>query len=109
MKKENTMELNINELELVVGGRTLSTGEEITIEVIDEYEKLFKSIGLTADELIITNYAMGFYPTDDKLIAYCMRDGTHIDQWASKQRSKVRQDIRARNGEGSYLDQWSTG
>ena len=109
MKKENTMELNINELELVVGGRTLSTGEEITIEVIDEYEKLFKSIGLTSDQLIITSHAMGFYPTDEHLIARCMREGTHIDQWASKQRSKVRQDICARNGEGSYLDQWSTG
>ena len=107
-KSGEKRELTPEELEQTAGGRTLTTGEVITEKVIDEYVAIFKACHLRADDLIILNDTMGFYPTDPRILEECMKDyeGAWIDQWATKQKSKVRQE---NGGDYSIWEQFSTG
>ena len=107
-KNGKKRELTLEELEQTAGGRKLTTGEVITEEVIDEYVTIFKGCHLRADDLIIINDELGFFPTEPRILEECMKDyeGAWIDQWATKQKSKVRQE---NSGDYSIWNQLSTG
>ena len=107
-KSGEKRELTPEELKQFTGGRTLTTGEVITEEVIDEYVAIFKANHLRADDLIIINDALGFYPTEPGILEECMKDyeGAWIDQWATKQKSKIR---RENSGKDTLWEQYSTG
>ena len=91
--------------------RTLTTGQEITEELVNQYADFFKSCKINSDVLRLTSYELGFYATDDHglLSAENHHEGGHVDYWATLQRSKVRQEKNAREGHGSFLDRWSRG
>ena len=110
VKNGGKRELSLDELAHTSGGRTLTTGEEVTIELIDRYEAMFIDMDLSADALIILNDELGFYPTvpSDLVEATKPKFGDHhwIHYWASKQRNKVRQD---ESGDDSFWADYSTG
>jgi len=100
-------ELTPDELESAAGGRTLTTGEVITRELIEQYAAMFKAGKMNSDVLKLVSKELGFYPMDEKNITQTNRDydGAWIDQWATNQKGKVRQE-----GEGNnFLNQYSTG
>ncbi|MBR5091810.1 MAG: hypothetical protein IK093_20505 [Ruminiclostridium sp.] len=88
--------------------RTHVTGDVITEEIVERYATDLKLRNLEADALIVFSWEMGFYPIDERGIIGCIKkyDGAWIDYWATKQKSKVRQE---REGYTSVLDKWSTG
>ena len=73
-KSGEKRKLTPEELQQTTGGRRLTTGEVITEEVIDEYVAIFKANHLRADDLIIINDVLGFYPTDPHILEECMKD-----------------------------------
>ena len=102
-------ELTPDELESAAGGRTLTTGEEITIELVDTYAAIFKARKMNSDMLKLVSNELGFYPMDERNITQTNRayDGAWIDQWATNQKGKVRQT--EDGGYKSLLDRYSTG
>lgn len=91
--------------------RTLTTGQEITEELVNQYADYFKSMKISSDVLRLTSNELGFYPTDNYglLVAEEHHEGGHIDYWATLQRSKVLQDRNAKEGKGAFLDTFSRG
>lgn len=102
-------ELTPDELESAAGGRTLTTGEVITRELIEQYAAMFKARKMNSDVLKLVSKELGFYPMDEKNITQTNRayDGAWIDQWATNQKGKVRQT--EDGGYKSLLDKYSTG
>ena len=86
----------------------LTTGEEVTEEVIDRYATLFKELKLNPTSLIIFSKDMGFFDTNEKDITGIPEEyeGANIDYWASSQKSKLRQRT---EGYTSILDPFSRG
>ena len=86
----------------------LTTGEEVTEEVIDRYATLFKELKLNPTSLIIVSNDMGFFDTNEKGITGSAEEyeGANIDYWATLQKSKLRQRT---EGYTSILDPFSRG
>lgn len=89
--------------------RTLTTGEEITDEVIDRYVDVLKSTGFNENGLISFSDSFGFYPmlyVEKQSIIASERDykGAMFDCWASKQKEKA---ARERSGNTSEY-RWVT-
>ena len=86
----------------------LTTGEEVTEEVIDRYATLFKELKLNPTSLIIVSNDMGFFDTNEKGITGSAEEyeGANIDYWATLQKSKLRQRS---EGFTSILDPFSRG
>ena len=89
----------------------LKTGEELTIEVIEQYADLMKAQKFSSDVLLVFSHKMNFYPTDVNGIGGTTDkfEGENIEYWATLQRSCVRQEKNAKEGKGAYLDQFSRG
>ncbi len=98
-------ELTPDELESVAGGRTLTTGQVLTEEVVDQYAAFFKEMELTGDVLITMSESLGFYPMDEAIVYHASRQypGAHIDHWATKQKRNV---CRENNPNPSELDKY---
>ena len=98
-------ELTPDELESAAGGRTLTTGQVLTEEVVDQYAAFFKEMELTGDVLIIMSKELGFYPMDEAIVYHASRQypGAHIDHWATKQKRNV---CRENNPNPSELDKY---
>ena len=98
-------ELTPDELESVTGGRTLTTGQVLTEEVVDQYAAFFKEMELTGDVLITMSEPLGFYPMDEAIVYHASRQypGAHIDHWATKQKRNV---CRENNPNPSELDKY---
>ena len=67
-------ELTPDELESAAGGRTLTTGEVITRELIEQYAAMFKAGKMNSDVLKLVSKELGFYPMDEKNITQTNRD-----------------------------------
>ena len=91
--------------------RTLTTGEVITEEVVNQYAALMKAQKVSSDVLLMLSNEMHFYPTDVKGIGGTTDkfEGENIEYWATLQRSCVRQEQNAKEGKGASLDSWSRG
>ena len=104
-------ELTADELESVAGGRMLTTGQEITVELVDQMAAVFKAQKVSADELIIMSHDLGFWPEHVSSITLARQRNEHefayIDQWATNQKGKVRQT--QNGGFKNYLDPYSPG
>ena len=98
-------ELTPDELESVTGRRTLTTGQVLTEEVVDQYAAFFKEMELTGDVLITMSEPLGFYPMDEAIVYHASRQypGAHIDHWATKQKRNV---CRENNPNPSELDKY---
>ena len=87
----------------------LKTGEELTIEVIEQYADLMKALELSCDSMIIFSEDMGFWSLNMADILAARDKNEHefayIDQWATNQKGKVRQ---VREGY-TFWDQYSRG
>ena len=87
----------------------LKTGEELTIEVIEQYADLMKALELSCDSMIIFSEDMGFWSVHmaDILAARDKNEYefAYIDEWATHQKGKIRQE---REGY-SYWDRFSRG
>ena len=101
-------ELTPDELESAAGGRTLTNGQEITRELIEQYAAAFKALKANSDVLRMMSDELGFWPTDEHgMVDKPDYEGAWIDYWATKQKSKVRQT--KDGGDKSFLDRYSTG
>ena len=83
----------------------LKTGEELTIEVIEQYADLMKALELSCDSMIIFSEDMGFWSLNMADILAARDKNEHefayIDEWATHQKAKVRQ-----TEGGCYKDFW---
>ena len=83
----------------------LKTGEELTIEVIEQYADLMKALELSCDSMIIFSEDMGFWSVHMADILAARDKNEHefayIDEWATHQKAKVRQ-----TEGGCYKDFW---
>ena len=88
--------------------RTLTTGEVITEEVVNQYAAALKALNATSDQLIIFSHEYGFFNTDERGIMGCNKayNQAWIDYWAGLQKSKLSQE---REGFTSILDRFSRG
>ena len=98
-------ELTPDELESAAGGRTLTTGQVLTEEVVDQYAAFFKEMELTGDVLIIMSKELGFYPMDEAIANRVSRKypGAHVDHWATKQKRNIRKE---NNPDPSFWDKY---
>ena len=102
-------ELTADELESVAGGRMLTTGQEITVELVDQMAAAFKAQKVSADVLLKMSEELGFWPVHISDIYGARRKNeyefAYIDQWATNQKGKLRQT--QNGGSKNYLDQFS--
>lgn len=93
-KKGEKKELSLDELQHTTGGRTLTTGEVITEEVIDQYREFFKSQNVDLNMLTVLNDTMGFYPVDRNVLSQSINlyEDKHIDWWATLQKDKLHKE-----------------
>ena len=92
VKNGGKRELSLDELAHTSGGRTLTTGEDVTEEVIDRYRDFFKAQNVDMNMLLALNDEFGFYPVDRHVMAQSINlyEDKHVDWWATLQKEKLR-------------------
>lgn len=91
-----------------VSARTLTTGQKLTEQLVDEYAVIFKTMKLNPDAFVMLSNELGFFNTDVRGII-CSKEeyeGANVDYWATLQKSKLCQE---REGYTSILDKFSRG
>ena len=93
VKAGEEIELSLEQMENVSGGRKNIYGEEITPELIDRYAEYMKSLKFNSDQVILLSDALGFARVSVQSITVAGgRDNCAVEQWVKIQKNLLRKD-----------------